>query len=52
MHEFGGIVLDVYFGVWWMGGTALGNGDGFFCRQGEAADEEGHPYQLAWKYFA
>ena len=32
MHKFGGIVLDTSCGVWWMGGTALGNGDGFFRR--------------------
>ena len=30
MHVFGGIVLDASCGVWWMGGTALGNRDGFF----------------------
>ena len=30
MHEFGGIVLDASCGVWWMGGTALVNGVGFF----------------------
>ena len=29
VHAFGGIVLDAYCGMWWMGGTALANGDGF-----------------------
>ena len=30
MHVFGGIVLGASCAVWWIGGTALGNGDGFF----------------------
>ena len=30
MHVYGGIVLDASSGVWWMGSTALVNGDGFF----------------------
>ena len=30
INAFGGIVLDASCGVWWMCGTALVNGDGFF----------------------
>ena len=29
MYAFGSIVMDAHCGVWWIGGTALGNGDGF-----------------------
>ena len=32
MHAFGVNVMDASCGMWWMGGTALGNGDIFFCR--------------------
>ena len=30
MHAFGGTVAEASCGVWWIGGTALGNCDGFF----------------------
>ena len=30
VYAFGGIVMDTSCGMWWMGGTAMGNGDGFF----------------------
>ena len=32
MHVFGGTVTEAFCGVWWIGGTPLGNGDGFFCQ--------------------
>ena len=30
MHELGGSGMEVSCGVWWIDGTALGNGGGFF----------------------
>ena len=39
MHAFGGIVMDTSCGVWWIGGTALINGDGFYVGQGEVVEE-------------
>ena len=30
MHELGGTGMESSCGVWWIDGTALGNGDGFF----------------------
>ena len=30
MHLFGGTVVETSCGVWWIGGTAQGKGDGFF----------------------
>ena len=32
MHMFGGTMTESYFGVCWIGGKALVNGDGFFCQ--------------------
>ena len=32
IHVFGGIVINAYCGVWWIGGTALGDGDKSFLR--------------------
>ena len=39
IHAFGGIVMDAPCGVWWIGGTALINGDGFYVGQGEVVEE-------------
>ena len=45
MHAFGGTVVEAFCGVWWIGGTALGNGGGFFfVGRREVAEEEGYPY--------
>ena len=30
MHAFGFTVTEASCGLWWIGGTSLGNGDGFF----------------------
>ena len=30
IHAFGGTVVELSCGAWWIGGTALGNGGGFF----------------------
>ena len=31
MHALGGTGVEVYCGMWWVNGTELGNGNGYFC---------------------
>ena len=39
MHAFRGTGVEVSFGMWWINGTELGNGNGIFSISGREVEE-------------